>query len=139
MIEISGPDVPGIDEILTAEALAFLADLQGTFGSRRDALLQARRDRQAAIDPSRYEPHPKRRIDEPELLLGNAVVGVREVIRAVLTRAVAEARRVAGGTSNTKSPAAVAPGATASFGVSNGAVAWPSASKRSASAPKSSG
>lgn len=54
-------------------------------------------DRQAAIDPSRYEPHPKRRIDEPELLLGNTVVGVREVIRAVLTRAVAEARRVAGG------------------------------------------
>ncbi|HET9140859.1 Hsp70 family protein, partial [Actinophytocola sp.] len=54
-------------------------------------------DRQAAIDPSRYEPHPKRRIDEPELLLGNTVVGVREVIRAVLARAVAEARRVAGG------------------------------------------
>ncbi|MFL6141005.1 MAG: type VII secretion-associated protein [Labedaea sp.] len=54
-------------------------------------------DRQAAIDPSRYEPHPKRRVDEPELLLGNAVVAVREVIRAVLGRAVAEARRVAGG------------------------------------------
>jgi type VII secretion-associated protein (TIGR03931 family) len=54
-------------------------------------------DRQAAIDPSRYEPHPKRRIDEPELLLGNTVIGVREVIRAVLTRAVSEARRVAGG------------------------------------------
>jgi type VII secretion-associated protein (TIGR03931 family) len=54
-------------------------------------------DRQAAIDPSRYEPHPKRRIDEPELLLGNAVVTVHEVIRAVLGRAVTEARRVAGG------------------------------------------
>lgn len=54
-------------------------------------------DRQAAIDPSRYEPHPKRRIDEPELLLGNKVIGVREVIRAVLARAVGEARRVAGG------------------------------------------
>jgi molecular chaperone DnaK len=54
-------------------------------------------DRQAAIDPSRFEPHPKRRIDEPELLLGNTVIGVREVIRAVLTRAVAEARGVAGG------------------------------------------
>ncbi|HEV2780700.1 MAG TPA: type VII secretion-associated protein [Actinophytocola sp.] len=54
-------------------------------------------DRQAAIDPSRYEPHPKRRVDEAELLLGNTVLGVRDVIRAVLARAVAEARRVAGG------------------------------------------
>jgi molecular chaperone DnaK len=54
-------------------------------------------ERQAAVDPSRYEPNPKRRIDEPELLLGNNVVPVREVIRAVLTRAVQEARRFAGG------------------------------------------
>jgi type VII secretion-associated protein (TIGR03931 family) len=54
-------------------------------------------ERQAAVDPSRYEPNPKRRIDEPELLLGNSVVPVREVIRAVLTRAVQEARRFAGG------------------------------------------
>lgn len=54
-------------------------------------------DRQAAIDPSRYEPHPKRRIDETELLLGSTVIGVRDVIRSVLTRALAEARRVAGG------------------------------------------
>lgn len=54
-------------------------------------------DRQAAIDPSRYEPHPKRRIDEPELLLGNTVLPVRDVIRAVLARAVTEARRLAGG------------------------------------------
>lgn len=54
-------------------------------------------DRQAAIDPSRYEPHPKRRIDEAELLLGNTVLAVRDVIRAVLRRAVTEARRVAGG------------------------------------------
>jgi molecular chaperone DnaK len=54
-------------------------------------------DRQAAVDPSRYEPHPKRRIDETELLLGTSVLAVREVIRAVLGRAVGEARRVAGG------------------------------------------
>jgi type VII secretion-associated protein (TIGR03931 family) len=54
-------------------------------------------ERQAAVDPSRFEPNPKRRIDEPELLLGNSVVPVREVIRAVLTRAVEEARRFAGG------------------------------------------
>ncbi|GAB3910566.1 hypothetical protein GCM10029964_114710 [Kibdelosporangium lantanae] len=54
-------------------------------------------ERQAAVDPSRYEPNPKRRIDEPELLLGNSVVPVREVVRAVLSRAVDEARRFAGG------------------------------------------
>jgi type VII secretion-associated protein (TIGR03931 family) len=54
-------------------------------------------DRQAAVDPSRYEPHPKRRIDETELLLGATVVGVRDAIRAVLSRAVGEARQVAGG------------------------------------------
>src|SRR5215207_9759829 len=50
MIEISGPAVPETDEILTPDALAFLADLQATFGLRREALLQTRRDRQAAID-----------------------------------------------------------------------------------------
>ncbi|OLF04255.1 type VII secretion-associated protein, partial [Actinophytocola xinjiangensis] len=54
-------------------------------------------DRQAAVDPSRYEPHPKRRIDETDLLLGTTVVPVRDVIRAVLARAIAEARRVGGG------------------------------------------
>jgi malate synthase len=50
MIEVAGSPVPGADEILTPDALVFLADLQATFGARREALLQARRDRQAAID-----------------------------------------------------------------------------------------
>ncbi|HEY4457096.1 MAG TPA: type VII secretion-associated protein [Pseudonocardiaceae bacterium] len=54
-------------------------------------------ERQAAIDPARYEPNPKRRIDEGELLLGNSVLPVVDVVRAVLSRAVGEARRVAGG------------------------------------------
>lgn len=54
-------------------------------------------ERQAAVDPSRYEPHPKRRIDEGELLLGDRVLPVHDVIHAVLRRAVAEARRLAGG------------------------------------------
>ena len=53
--------------------------------------------RQAAIDPSRYEPHPKRHLDEGELLLGDRVVPVVEVVRAVLARMVDEARRAAGG------------------------------------------
>ncbi|MBW4716005.1 type VII secretion-associated protein [Saccharothrix obliqua] len=54
-------------------------------------------ERQAAVDPSRYEPHPKRRVDEGELLLGTSVLKVVDVVRAVLTRVVAEARHVAGG------------------------------------------
>ncbi|MFT7836452.1 type VII secretion-associated protein [Saccharothrix sp. BKS2] len=53
-------------------------------------------ERQAAVDPSRYEPHPKRRVDEGELLLGTSVLPVADVVRAVLARAVGEARRVAG-------------------------------------------
>ncbi len=55
-------------------------------------------ERQAAVDPSRYEPHPKRRVDEGELLLGTSVLKVVDVVRAVLTRVVDEARHVAGGT-----------------------------------------
>lgn len=54
-------------------------------------------ERQAAVDPSRYEPHPKQRIDEGELLLGDSVLRVVDVVRAVLRRAVSEARRLAGG------------------------------------------
>ncbi|KDN20785.1 Hsp70 family protein [Amycolatopsis rifamycinica] len=53
-------------------------------------------ERQAAVDPSRYEPHPKRRIDEGELLLGETVLRVTDVVHAVLGRAVSEARRLAG-------------------------------------------
>src|SRR6266852_6739881 len=50
MIEVAGPPVPGVVDILTPEARAFLADLESTFGARRATLLQVRRDRQAAID-----------------------------------------------------------------------------------------
>jgi malate synthase len=50
MIEVTGPAVPGAETVLTADALAFIADLQAAFGPRREALLQARRERQAAID-----------------------------------------------------------------------------------------
>ncbi len=51
MIEIAAPrPAAGTDEILTPAALAFLADLETRFGPRREALLGARRDRQAAID-----------------------------------------------------------------------------------------
>ena len=50
MIEVRGAPLPGAEAILTPAALAFLADLQTTFGTRRESLLQARRDRQAELD-----------------------------------------------------------------------------------------
>ncbi|RZQ64089.1 type VII secretion-associated protein [Amycolatopsis suaedae] len=54
-------------------------------------------ERQAAVDPARFEPNPKRRIDEGELLLGDTVLRVVDAVHAVLRRAVGEARRFAGG------------------------------------------
>ncbi|WP_255375795.1 Hsp70 family protein [Saccharomonospora sp. CUA-673] len=54
-------------------------------------------ERQAAVDPARFEPTPKRRIDEGELLLGDTVLNVVDVVRSVLARAVGEARRLAAG------------------------------------------
>jgi malate synthase len=50
MIEITGAAVPGADQILSPDARAFIGDLQRRFGQRREAILQARRDVQAAID-----------------------------------------------------------------------------------------
>jgi len=84
------PQVVGFDgQPLVPSAVFAAAD--GTLFVGHEA------ERQAAVDPSRYEPHPKRRIDEGELLLGTSVLPVQDVVRAVLTRAVDEARRVAGG------------------------------------------
>ncbi len=49
-ISITGPEVPGYQEILTAEAVSFLGHLARTFGARREALLERRRVRQSEID-----------------------------------------------------------------------------------------
>ncbi len=53
--------------------------------------------RQARLDPTRYEPNPKRRIDDGEVLLGDRVVGVVELIAAVLRSVATEVRRQLGG------------------------------------------
>src|SRR5689334_25093211 len=45
-VELRGP---GDDEILSADALAFVAELQRTFGGRREELLAARTARQERI------------------------------------------------------------------------------------------
>jgi malate synthase len=49
-VEVTGPAVPGIDRVLTSEALAFVADLQRRFGPLRHDLLMRRHERQAALD-----------------------------------------------------------------------------------------
>ena len=48
-LEISAPPVPRSEEVLTPEALAFVADLDARFHGRRDELLAARRERRAQI------------------------------------------------------------------------------------------
>ena len=49
-VEIAGPAVPGLDEILSAEACAFVAMLERRFGAERRRLLAARAAFQARID-----------------------------------------------------------------------------------------
>jgi len=49
-VEVLGPTESRFDEILTDEALAFVAGLQREFGGRRAELLVARAERQARLD-----------------------------------------------------------------------------------------
>jgi malate synthase len=49
-VEITAPLPPGAEDILSPDALAFVADLQRRFGRERVALLQAREDRQKELD-----------------------------------------------------------------------------------------
>ncbi|MFD1625887.1 malate synthase A [Azospirillum griseum] len=49
-LEIRGSMEPGFDRILTPEALAFLAELEGRFGPERLRLLDVRAQRQALFD-----------------------------------------------------------------------------------------
>ncbi|MBI4492588.1 MAG: malate synthase A [Chloroflexi bacterium] len=49
-MEITAPVSPAFAEILTPEALSFVATLVRTFGQRREELLQARAERQAQIN-----------------------------------------------------------------------------------------
>ena len=49
-VKLTGAMKPGYDEILSAEALGFIAILERKFGTRRRELLAARENRQAEID-----------------------------------------------------------------------------------------
>jgi malate synthase len=49
-VALRGPMRPGYEAVLTADALAFVADLVRAFGLRRTELLERRRERQACLD-----------------------------------------------------------------------------------------
>lgn len=49
-VEIKGEAVPGVETVLTSEALAFIVDLERAFGAERVRLLKAREERQARIE-----------------------------------------------------------------------------------------
>src|SRR2546423_10039860 len=76
------------------------ADPGGTLLVGRDAIHSAR------LDPARFEPNPKRRIDDPSVLLGDRELSVVELIAAVLGRIGEEGRRAPrGGPSPPGAPA----------------------------------
>lgn len=52
-VEIAGP-VSGYEDILSADAVAFVADLCRNFGDSRDALLRARAERQQRLDAGEF-------------------------------------------------------------------------------------
>jgi malate synthase len=49
-VEVQGARVPGMERVLTDEALGFVADLHRRFGSHRLELLHRRQERQAELD-----------------------------------------------------------------------------------------
>lgn len=70
---------------------AVCVDPDGRLLVGRDAL------HAALAGPHRFEPHPKRRIDDGVVLLGEAELTVVELIGAVLNRVAVKARRIIGG------------------------------------------
>ncbi|MGY0237053.1 Hsp70 family protein [Longispora urticae] len=64
-----------------------------------DGIVLTGRDAQnsARLDPARFEPNPKRRIDDVEILLGDHSWPVVELAARTLTRVATEAARTAGG------------------------------------------
>lgn len=85
-IDGSPPRLLTIDGSPLVPSSIYLGE-DGSIAVGRDA------DRQARLDPSRYEPNPKRRIDDGEMLLGTDVIPVRQAIAAVLGRVLQEFRR----------------------------------------------
>src|SRR5436305_4613238 len=62
-------------------------DPAGPLAVGRDA------ERLSAVHPSRFEPYPKRCVDDGEVLLGEVPTPVVELLAALLRRVLAEASR----------------------------------------------
>ena len=84
------PRVVDVDGASMMPSAIFLAEDGGIVVGREA-------ERRARLDPSRFEPNPKRRIDEGTLLLGTDVVPVTDALAAVLRRVVDETSRQLGG------------------------------------------
>jgi len=69
---------------------AVYLDPAGRLVAGRDA------ERAARLDPSRFEPNPKRRVDEGAVFLGDREVPVPQLVAAVLARVGEEAHRWVG-------------------------------------------
>ncbi|OLF16863.1 Hsp70 family protein [Actinophytocola xanthii] len=84
------PRVVEVDGAATMPSALFAAE-DGSLVVGRDA------ERRARLDPARFEPNPKRRVDEGTLLLGDLVVPVTDAFAAVLGRVAEETSRQLGG------------------------------------------
>ncbi|RKT82439.1 Hsp70 protein [Saccharopolyspora antimicrobica] len=84
------PRVIEVDGSATMPSAVFAGE-DGGLVVGRDA------ERRARLDPSRFEPNPKRRVDESTLLLGDNVVTVTDALAAVLHRVAEETTRQLGG------------------------------------------
>ncbi|HET6394132.1 MAG TPA: Hsp70 family protein [Blastococcus sp.] len=84
------PRVVDVDGASMMPSAVFAAE-DGNLVVGRDA------ERRARLDPARFEPNPKRRVDEGTLLLGAQVVPVTDALAGVLRRVVDETSRQLGG------------------------------------------
>ncbi|CCH28994.1 Hsp70 family protein [Actinosynnema sp. NPDC047251] len=86
------PRVVEVDGSATMPSAVYCEE-DGSLVVGRDA------ERRARLDPSRFEPNPKRRVDDGTLLLGDNVVPVADALAAVLRRVLEETTRQLGGES----------------------------------------
>ncbi|QQQ77890.1 Hsp70 family protein [Saccharothrix sp. 6-C] len=84
------PRVVEVDGSATMPSAVYCEE-DGTLVVGRDA------ERRARLDPARFEPNPKRRVDDGVLLLGDNVVPVTDALAAVLRRVLDETTRQLGG------------------------------------------
>jgi hypothetical protein len=80
------PRVVDVDGASMMPSAVFAAD-DGSLVVGREA------ERRARLDPARFEPNPKRRVDEGTLLLGDTVVPVTDALAGVLRRVADETSR----------------------------------------------